>query len=134
MDVSMISEEQRLDEFNRAVPAIGREVLYFVGDMEVESVLLQPGQPYSVYPKHFQRTDDTKANVAGMEGPRISVQWILPNTDRAPLVLATRAMVPEEITLLQLWKLIIAPRYTLPAQMVMWGNHYREGPIIETAR
>jgi hypothetical protein len=63
MDVSILSMEQLLDEFNRAVPSIGREVRYFVGDAEVESVLLQPAQPCSVYPVHFKRTDESRASL-----------------------------------------------------------------------
>jgi hypothetical protein len=64
IDVSKISEELLLNEFNRAAPGIGREVSCFIADQEVEFMLLQPGQPYLVFPKKFKRSGESRATVS----------------------------------------------------------------------
>jgi hypothetical protein len=68
------------------------------------------------------------------EGPMIAIQWAVLDTDRKQLAPPGNASVPEETTLLQLWKLVIAPKNSQPAVMIMWGNHYREGNIVETGK
>jgi hypothetical protein len=50
------------------------------------------------------------------------------------LILTSRAIVPEEITILQFWRLIIASRYPVPAECVVWGKHCREGVVVETGK
>jgi hypothetical protein len=125
--------------FNNIYP-IGREVSHFLGNAEVEAALLRKGQPYSVCPKRFARADETRAKTSDAvaplrtEGPLLSVQWSLLNSQNDPLIRTTRAVVPEEITLLQFWKLIIARRYSIPAERVLWANHYREGNVIGTGK
>jgi hypothetical protein len=44
------------------------------------------------------------------------------------------ATVPGEISILQLWKAIIAPRYPIPTTHVAWGNHYGEGKVTEVGK
>jgi hypothetical protein len=111
MDVSMLSMDQLLEEFNGAVPKIGREVSFFIADQEMEPTLLQPGQPYSVYPKTFKRSEETSATVSGpirprrLEGPKVNIQWVALDTERKQLSLPNSDKVPAEVTLLQMWKM-----------------------------
>jgi hypothetical protein len=93
-----------------------------------------------VYPVHFKRTDEFRVSVSDpiqpvrQEGPKIAIQWAMLDTDRKQLALPGNARVPEEITLLQLWKTFIAPKNAQPSIMIMWGNHYRDGNIIEAGK
>jgi hypothetical protein len=43
----------------------------------------------------------------------------------------TSSSVPEEVSLLQLWKKCIASRYGIPVKRISWGKHYRGGLEIE---
>jgi hypothetical protein len=51
-------------DFNRAVPNLGNNVRFFVGNQEVEATVPVPGQPYSVYLQKFKRPSETRAVVA----------------------------------------------------------------------
>jgi hypothetical protein len=108
IDIHALDEDQWLDEFNRVVPGIGREVRYFVPDQEVEPLALVPGQPYSVYPKQFRRSGEERATVADpvqpvrFEGPMMNIQWAVLDVDRNQIGLSGNGKVPAEITLLQL--------------------------------
>jgi hypothetical protein len=64
IDVTTTTEAQRLDLFTQACPKIARWVRYFVGNVEIEALALRPGQPYSVYPKHFPRSGQSRAAVS----------------------------------------------------------------------
>jgi hypothetical protein len=64
----------------------------------------------------------------------ISIQLAFVNTKGLPLIMITRATVPEESTLRQFRKFIIAPRSPVPTKYVAWRNHYREGIPIETGK
>jgi hypothetical protein len=138
IDIHALDEDQWLDEFNLAVPGIGRDVRYFVADQEVEPIALVPGQPYSVYPKQFRRSGEERATVADpvqpirFEGPMINIQWAVLDVDRNPIGLPGNGKVPAEITLLQLWKIVL--KAPTPALQIMWGNHLRSGDIIESGR
>jgi hypothetical protein len=129
-----------LDELNKTVPGIGRDVQYFIADQQIESALLQPGQPYSVFPKSFKRTDESRATVSDtiepmrLEGPMTNIQWAVLDTDRNPIGLPSNDKVPAEIKLLQLWKVVIWKKLKHPAVQILWGNHYRAGTIIETGK
>lgn len=79
MDISLISEAERLIIFNEVHP-IGQQVRYFVSNNEEEATNLRPGQPYSVYPRLFTRTRETEVKITDrmepvrMEGPFIHIQ------------------------------------------------------------
>jgi hypothetical protein len=68
------------------------------------------------------------------EGPKINIQWVVLHTDRKPLSLASNDAVPAEVTLLQLWKMVIRRKVGQPTIQIMWGHHYRAGSIIETGK
>jgi hypothetical protein len=139
IDISTVTEDERLTVFSSVFP-IGREVRYFVGNTEDDPVLLKPGQPYSVYPKRFARSNESKARIKDTappvrtEGPFVNVQWTLFNGQGQLLIMTSTALVPEEITPLQFWKKFGATRYTLPVRKVAWGKHCRGGLEIESGK
>jgi hypothetical protein len=136
ISIEILSEDELLEEFERAVPGIGREVRFFIVGQEVEPLSLVPGQPYSVYPKSFKRVDETRATVADpvqairYDGPMVNIQWVILDTDRNQLAIPGSGKVPEEITLLQLCKVVA--KSPVPETQIIWGNHLRSGDIIET--
>jgi hypothetical protein len=140
MDSSKVTMNLMIAEFNRAVPGIGNEVRFYVGTAEVEAALLVPGQPYSVYPKKIKRPSDVKAPIAGpiqpprLEGQLVNIQLAVADTARNPLCQPGHSLVPEEIGLLQLFKTCVLTKYRIPGIQVMWGDHIREGSIIETGK
>jgi hypothetical protein len=104
MDISKITMDLMLAEFNRAVPGLGSEVRFFVLHAEVPAADLVPGLPHSVFPKKIKRPSETHALVADavqpprVDGPLINILCQPGNT-----------FVPEEINLLQLFKACILP-------------------------
>jgi hypothetical protein len=140
MDCSKITMDRMIHEFNRAVPGFGNEPRFFVGTVETDPTALIPGQPYSVYPKNFKRPSENRANPAGavessrIEGPMIDIQWKVSNVAGEQLGLPGNSKVPEEISLLQLFKISILPKYRIQGIQIMWGNHYRGGDILEIGK
>jgi hypothetical protein len=126
-----------IDEFNRAVPGFGDEPRFFVGTTEIDPTALVPGQPYSVYPKAIKRPSENRAHLGGpaqpprIEGPLIDIQWKVSDISGQQLCLPGNSKVPEEISLLQLFKIFILPKYRISGIQIMWGNHYRGGDILE---
>jgi hypothetical protein len=127
-------------EFNRAVPGFGNEARFFVGTEETDPASLIPGQPYSVYSKKFKRPNENRAKPAGaaqpsrIEGPLINIQWKVSNVAGDQLCLPGNSKVPEEISLIQLFKIFIYPKYRIQGIQIMWGNHYRGGDILEIGK
>jgi hypothetical protein len=136
MDISLISETERLRLFNEA-HLIGQEVRYFVSNNEVQASELRPGQPYSVYPKMFSRTREAEAKVTDkadpvrVEGPFIHIQWMVLSETREQTMLPVGSTVAEEISLLQLWKKYIENRCRASVKKNRWGKHYRKAVEIE---
>jgi hypothetical protein len=126
-----------IDEFNRAVPGFGDEPRFFVGTTEIDPTALVPGQPYSVYPKKITRPSENRAQLGGpaqppgIEGPLIDIQWKVSDLSGNQLCLPGNSKVPEEISLLQLFKIFVLPRYRIQGIQIIWGNHYRGGDILE---
>jgi hypothetical protein len=131
MDCSKVPMDRMIQEFNRAVPGFGNEPRFFVGTVETDPTALIPGQPYSVYPKKFKRPSENRANPAGavqasrIEGPMIEIQWKVSDVSGSQLCLPGNSRVPEEISLLQLFKIFILPKYRIQGIQIMWGNHFR---------
>jgi hypothetical protein len=119
MDCSKITMDRMMQEFNRAVPGFGNEARFFVGTEEADPTALIPGQPYSVYPRRIKRPLENKANPSGaiqiprIEGPLIGIQWKVSNTTGNQLCLPGNSRVPEEISLLQLFKTFISPKFRI---------------------
>jgi hypothetical protein len=124
-------------EFDRAVPGFGNEAQFFVGLVETDPTALIPGQPYSVYPKRIQRPQENRVDPKGaiqaarIEGPMIGIQWKVSDIAGKELCLPGNCRVPEEISLLQLFKIFITPKFRVQGIQIMWGNHYRGGDILE---
>jgi hypothetical protein len=137
MDCSNITMDRMIAEFNRTVPGFGNEPRFFVGTTEVDPTDLVPGQPYSVYPRKIKRPNETRAILGGgaqpsrIEGPLINVQWKVVDGAKNTLCLPGNSQVPEEISLLQLFKIFICPRYRIQGIQIIWGDHYRGADIIE---
>jgi hypothetical protein len=129
-----------ISEFNMAVPGFGNEARFFVGTTELDPTALVPGQPYSVYPKRIKRPTESRALLGGpaqpprIEGPLINIQWKVTDTAGNELCLPGNSQVPEEISLLQLFKIFIAARNRISGVQIMWGNHYRGGDILEISK
>jgi hypothetical protein len=129
-----------INEFNKAVPGFGNEPRFFVGTTEVDPTALVPGQPYSVYPKKINRPTENRAQLGGpaqpprIEGPLIDIQWKISDLSGNQLCLPGNSRVPEEISLLQLFKIFVLPKYHLQGIQIMWGNHYRGGDILEIGK
>jgi hypothetical protein len=81
-------------------------------------------------------TSNTKDKTAPLrtEGPMIRIQWILLSEKGVSLMMPTSAVVPEEISLAQLWDRHIVNRYKKQVSEVKWGKHYRTGAEIETGQ
>jgi hypothetical protein len=140
MDCSKITMDRMLQEFNRAVPGFGNEARFFVGLEETDPTALIPGQPYSVYPRKIKRPAENKANPSGaiqvsrIEGPLVGIQWKVSDLSGRQLCLPGTCRVPEEISLLQLFKIFITPKFRIQGIQIMWGNHYRGGDILEIGK
>jgi nucleoside 2-deoxyribosyltransferase len=137
IDSSKMTLNALIDEFNRDVPGFGDEPRFFVGTTEIDPTALVPGQPYSIYPKTIKRPTENLAQLGGpaqpprIEGPLIDIQWKVTDISGQQLCLPGNSKVPEEISLLQLFKIFILPKYRIPGIQIMWGNHYRGGNILE---
>jgi hypothetical protein len=137
IDISAIAEDERLTIFNRVHP-IGRDVRYHVGKTEELSVSLRPGQPYSVYPMIFTRSNESKEKVKDsappvrVEGPFLNVQWTVIDASGNPIVLTTTSLAPQEVTLLQFWKKFAEQKYRGPVTTIEWGHYHRWGDEIES--
>jgi hypothetical protein len=100
IDSSKVTLDLKIAEFNRAVPNLGTEVRFFVGNQEVEAALLVPGQPYSVYPRKFKRPVESRAVVASptqpprLEGPLVNIQWAVVDTNHTQLCHPGNSLVP----------------------------------------
>jgi ribonuclease HI len=131
MDCSKIPMSRMISEFNRAVRGFGDAPRFFIGTTEVDPTALVPGQPYSVYPKVIKRPNENRAQLGGaaqpprIEGPFINIQWKVTDGFRNPLCLPGHSLVPEEISLLQLFKIFIAAKNRIAGIQIMWGDHYR---------
>jgi hypothetical protein len=140
IDSSKVTMDLMLAEFTWAVSGLGNDVRFFIGDEEVEGALLVPGQPYSVYPRKFKRPVETRAVIAGpvqpprFEVPLINIQWAVADVNRNPLCQPGNSRVPEEISLLQLFKTCIVSKHRIQGVQIMWGDHLRAGSIIETGK
>jgi hypothetical protein len=127
-------------EFNRAVPGFGNEPLFYVGTTEVDPAALVPGQAYSVYPKAIKRPNENRAELGDaaqpprIEGPLVNIQWRVSDGAGNQLCLPGNSRVPEEVSLLQLFKIFVAARNRISGIQIMWGNHYRGGDIIENGK
>jgi ribonuclease HI len=138
-DIAGIPKDERLHIFNEAF-AIGNEVRYCAGDMEITEEELKSGQPYSIYPRKFERPVDTSVNTREKsppirtEGPMIRIQWGLLSDTGASLMMPTSATVPEEISLAQLWHRHIANRHKKQVETIKWGKRYRKGSEIESGQ
>jgi hypothetical protein len=123
--------------FNELHP-IGDDVRYFVSNTEVSEIELRAGQPYSVYPRRFERSNETtaktgdKTNPVRMEGPLIHIQWLLSAETGEQAMMPTSTTVPEEISVSQLWHKSVANRYKKPVETITWGRHFRAGAVVET--
>jgi hypothetical protein len=86
VDSAATTEAERMDMFAQVCPKPGREVRYIVSNAEVAATTLRPGQQYSVYPKQFSRSEESRVKTARpvqplrVEGPMISLQWALANS------------------------------------------------------
>jgi hypothetical protein len=131
IDISKVTMDLMLAEFNRAVPGIGNQVRFFVNSTEVTISDLVPGQPYSVFPMRLKRPSETHSVVADaihpprVEGPFINIQWNVLDTSHNQLCQPGKTLVPEEISLLQLFKTCVLSIHRIPAVQIMWGDHYR---------
>jgi hypothetical protein len=129
-----------LAEFNRAFLGIGSQVRFFVSPTEVTVSDLVPGQPYSVFPMKLKRTSETRATVADatqpprVEGPFTNIQWVIKDTTGNQICAPGNTLVPEEISLLQLFKACVLSIHRIPAVQIMWGDHYRGPNVIESGR
>jgi hypothetical protein len=134
-----MTEEERLEIFNEVFP-IGQDVRYFVSDTEVQSDELQPGQPYSVYPKKIKRLLEKSAALTDAviplrsEGPFIRITWALLSHTGDLIILPTGITVPEEISLLQLWHKAIESRCRIPVSKIKWGKHWRAQKVVEEGK
>jgi hypothetical protein len=140
MDCSEIPMNRMIEEFNRAVPGFGNEPRLFVGGTEVDPKALVPGQAYSVYPKKIKRPNENRALLGGaaqparIEGPLINIQWKVVDVSKNQLCLPGNTFVPEEISLLQLFKMFVAVRNRIQGIQITWGDHFRGGDIIERGK
>jgi hypothetical protein len=138
MDISL-SKEERLRIINEAVP-IGNDVRFFVHDTEIDESELRAGPQYSIYPRKVEREPDesisTKEKTPPIrtEGPMIRLQWILLSETGASIMMPISVMVPEEISLAQLWHRHIANRLKRQVDAVRWGKHFRGTDEIEDGR
>jgi hypothetical protein len=134
-----MTKEERLQIFN-AVHPIGQEVRSFVSNTEVLETELRPTQPYSVYPRKFVRTAEGTAKITDkstpprLEGPFIHIQWILLAESGEQVTIPTSAVVPEEISLPQLWHKFIANRCRVQVKTFKWGRHWRNGAEVESGK
>jgi hypothetical protein len=132
--------DRMLQEFNKAVPGFGNEARFFVGLEETDPTDLIPGQPYSVYPTKIKRPAENKANPSGaiqvsrIEGPLIGIQWKVTDTSGNQLCPPGNCRVPEEISLLQLFKIFITSKYRIQGIQISWGSHYRGADILEIGK
>jgi ribonuclease HI len=140
IDSTKVTMDQMLAEFNRAVPGFGDSPRFFVGTTEVDPSELLPGQAYSVYPKRIVRPAENRALLGGpaqpprVEGPMIHIQWKVSDINGAALCPPGNCEVPEEIGLLQLFKIHVLSRYRIQGIQILWGNHYRAGSILEIGK
>jgi ribonuclease HI len=140
IDCSKISMDRMISEFNKAVPGFRNEPRFFVATTEIDPTALIPGQPYSVYPRKIKRPTENRAQLGGaaqpprIEGPLIEIQWKVSDISGNQLCLPGNSRVPEEISLLQLFKIFIAARNRISGIQIMWGNHYRDGNILEIGK
>jgi hypothetical protein len=129
-----------IQEFNRAVPGFGDSPRFFVGTEETDPTALIPGQPYSVHPRKFKRPNENRVNPTGaiqaarIEGPMVEIQWKVSDVSGKQLCLPGNSKVPEEIGLLQLFKIFILPKYRIHGIQIMWGNHYRGCDVLEIGK
>jgi hypothetical protein len=129
--------DRMLQEFNRAVLGFGNEARFFVGVEETDPTQVIPGQPYSVYPRKIKRPSENRVNpkeavqAARIEGPMVGIQWKVSDVSGTQLCLPGNCRVPEEISLLQLFKIFVLPKFRIQGIQIMWGNHYRGGDILE---
>jgi hypothetical protein len=135
-DITKHTKEERLRMFNEVHP-VGDDVRYFVSNVEVLETELRAGQPYSIYPRRFERPNDTvastrdKIRAVRLEGPLIHIQWMLSSETGQLLLGPAGAMVAEEISLPQLWHKCMANRWKQPVETIKWGRHFRAGTIVE---
>jgi hypothetical protein len=140
IDSSKTTLSALIAEFNKAVPGFGDEPRFFVGTTEIDPTALVPGQPYSVYPKKIARPTEIRAQLGGpvqpprVEGPLINIQWKVSDINGAQLCPPGNCKVPEEISLLQLFKIFVLSRYRIQGIQILWGNHYRGGSILEISK
>jgi ribonuclease HI len=140
IDCSKITMSRMLQEFNRAVTGFGDEACFFVGLEETDPTQLIPGQPYSVYPRKIKRPTENRVNpkeavqAARIEGPMIGIQWKVTDVAGRQLCLPGNCRVPEEISLLQLFKMFITPKFRIQGIQIMWGKHYRGADILEVGQ
>jgi ribonuclease HI len=140
MDCSKIEMFRMIQEFNRAVPGFGDNPRFFVGLEETDASALIPGQPYSVYPKKIKRPSENRASLsaaikmARIEGPMVDIQWKVTDVNGKELCLPGHSRVPEEISLLQLFKIFIYPKFHIQGIQISWGNHYRGSAILEVGQ
>jgi hypothetical protein len=140
IDSSKMTLNALIAEFNRAVPGFGDDPRFFVGTTEIDPTALIPGQPYSVYPKKIARPTESRAQLGGpiqpprLEGPLINIQWKVSDINGAQLCPPGNCTVPEEISLLQLFKTFVLSRYRIQGIQILWGNHYRAGSIFEISK
>jgi hypothetical protein len=138
-DIMSVPRDQRLQFINEAF-AIGNDVRYCVNDVEIGESELRSEQPYSIYPRKFARPTDISASTKEKtlplrtEGPMIRVQWVLLSDKGQSLLMPSSAIVPEEISLAQLWHRHIANRYKQQISEIKWGKHYRAGSEFETGQ
>jgi hypothetical protein len=69
-----------------------------------------------------------------VEGPLINIQWKVSDINGAQLCPPGNCTVPEEIGLLQLFKIHVLSRYRIQGIQILWGNHYRAGSILEIGK
>jgi hypothetical protein len=90
-----------------------------------------------VYPRRIKRPTENRVNpkeavqAARIEGPMIGIQWKVSYISGKQLCLLGNCRVPEEISLLQLFKIFILPKFRIQGLQIMWGNHYRGGDFLE---
>jgi ribonuclease HI len=140
IDSSRTTLDMMIAEFNRAVPGFGNEPHFFVGTTKVDPTALIPGQPYSIYPKRIVRPTENRTQLGGpaqpprVKGPLINIQWKVSDVNGAALCPPGNCTVPEEIGLLQLFKIHVLARYRIQGIQILWGNHYRGGSILEIGK
>jgi hypothetical protein len=133
MNVVARGEAELLAEANRLNPRIGLTPQYYQGVQKLPN--LTPAAELLIFPQEIERTSMDSPTETGITaekmrrvGPMKTIKWTL--TDRAgkDASEAVDAVVPEDVTLIQLWLECVKVKYPdVESSRIEWGRQAREG-------